>query len=101
MQTDTAGAIDAIARISEVIARIDDLQRTIAGAVAAQTSATRSIADSADVASTSSAGVVGSVATVANATQLTHEGATNTQAAATELAQLSHRLRNLVGEFRH
>jgi methyl-accepting chemotaxis protein len=84
-----------------VIERIDELQRTIARAVEVQTEATRSIAGSVEVASTSSAGVVGSISTVASATQLTHEGATNTQAAATELAELSHRLRNLVGEFRH
>jgi methyl-accepting chemotaxis protein len=101
MQTDTAGAIETITRISEVIARIDQLQRVIAGSVEVQTEATRSIAGSVEVASTSSAGVVGSISTVANATQLTFEGATNTQAAATELAQLSHRLRNLVGEFSH
>lgn len=101
MQTDTAGAIDAINRISEVIGRIDELQQTIANAVSAQTSATSEIAESIEEADRSSYDVGHAITTVADATHTTHEAATNTEAAAEELSRLSHRLRTMAEQFKH
>jgi len=101
MQTDTAGAFEAITRISEVIGRIDQLQRSISTAVDAQTSATNQIVASIGAAVTSATGVSGSIGRVADTTTLTHEAATQTEAAAVELSQLSQELRMVSDKFRH
>jgi methyl-accepting chemotaxis protein len=101
MQTDTAGAFEAITRISEVIDRIDQLQRSISTAVDAQTSATSQIVASVAAAVTSATGVSGSIGRVADTTTLTHEAATQTEAAAVELSQLSQQLRMVAEKFRH
>ncbi|GAB1646287.1 methyl-accepting chemotaxis protein [Krasilnikovia sp. MM14-A1259] len=101
MQTDTAGAIDAISRITEVIGRIDELQRSISSSVENQSEATRQIADSVNVANESSASVADSIVSVVEMTRVTHKAANDTETAASELATLAHRLSNLVGQFRH
>jgi methyl-accepting chemotaxis protein len=101
MQTDTAEAFDAIVRISQVIGRIDELQRAISHAVQTQTQATNQIVASVGVAVESATGVSQSITRVADTTTLTHEAATQTEAAATELAQLSHQLRLVSGRFKH
>ncbi|MEU8231474.1 methyl-accepting chemotaxis protein [Actinoplanes sp. NPDC048967] len=101
MQTDTAGAFEAITRISEVIDRIDELQRSISTAVEAQTTATGQIVSSIAAAVTSAAGVSDSIGRVAGTTTLTHEAATQTEAAAVELSQLSQQLRMVSDKFRH
>jgi methyl-accepting chemotaxis protein len=101
MQTDTAGAFDAITRISQVISRIDELQRSISTAVDTQTRATDQIVTSIGAAVTSASGVAGSIDRVADTTTMTHEAATQTEAAATELSQLSQQLRLVSQKFRH
>ncbi|MEU4421466.1 methyl-accepting chemotaxis protein [Actinoplanes sp. NPDC024001] len=101
MQRDTAGAFDAITRISEVIARIDQLQRTISTALENQKNATDQIVASVTTAVRSAAGVSDSIRRVADTTTLTHEAATQTEAAASELSQLSHQLRLVSEQFRH
>ncbi|GAA3383647.1 methyl-accepting chemotaxis protein [Cryptosporangium minutisporangium] len=101
MQADTSRASEAIGRISDVIGRIDELQQQVARAVDTQTTATRQIADSVGVAGNSSAGVAGSVARLTQTSHLTHEAATQTEAAAVELARLSHGLRELSDRFEH
>ncbi|BCJ44641.1 hypothetical protein GCM10010168_14540 [Actinoplanes ianthinogenes] len=101
MQRDTAGAFEAITRISEVIDQIDRLQRTISLALENQKAATGQIVASVNSAVHSATGVADSINRVADTTTLTHEAATQTEAAATELAQLSHRLRQVSDQFRH
>ena len=101
MQTDTAGALDAITRISAVIDRIDELQRSISTAVHAQTNATGQIVASIAAAVASATGVSDSIGRVADTTTLTHEAATQTEAAAIELSQLSNSLRMVSDRFRH
>jgi methyl-accepting chemotaxis protein len=101
MQRDTAGAFDAITRISEVIDQIDQLQRSISTALDSQTEATGRIVTSVTTAVRSAAGVADSIARVADTTSLTHEAATQTEAAAVELAQLSHQLRLVSEKFRY
>ncbi|AEV85380.1 Methyl-accepting chemotaxis protein III [Actinoplanes sp. SE50] len=99
MQTDTGQAFDAIGRIGQVISRIDELQQSISTAVEAQTSATDLIAGNVEVAERSAAAVSASIGRVTDTTVLTHEAANQTEAAAVELAQLSHQLRLVSDRF--
>ncbi|KUL24133.1 methyl-accepting chemotaxis protein [Actinoplanes awajinensis] len=100
MQADTAGAFEAIGRIGQVISQIDRLQQSISTAVEAQTAATGQIVANVDVAERSAAAVAGSIGRVSDTTTLTHEAANQTEAAAVELAQLSHQLRLVSDRFR-
>ncbi len=99
MQADTAGAFEAISRISEVIDRIDELQRSISTAVDAQISATGLIVENVGVAERSATAVAGSISRVADTTTLTHEAAGRTEASAVALAGLSHQLRLVSDRF--
>ncbi|MGX6608360.1 methyl-accepting chemotaxis protein [Micromonosporaceae bacterium Da 78-11] len=100
MQADTAGAFDAISRIGQVIARIDELQQSISVAVDDQTNATDRIVANVDVAERAAAAVAGSISRVSDTTTLTHEAANQTESAAVELAQLSNQLRLVSDKFR-
>ncbi|MFI7598119.1 methyl-accepting chemotaxis protein [Actinoplanes sp. NPDC049681] len=100
MQVDTAGAFEAISRISQVIDRIDELQRSISAAVDAQISATGDIVANVGVAEQSATAVAGSIGRVTDTTSLTHEAASQTESAAIELAHLSHQLRLVSDRFR-
>ncbi|MFG1928886.1 methyl-accepting chemotaxis protein [Cryptosporangium sp. NPDC048952] len=101
MQADTSRASEAIGRISEVIHCINELQQQVARAVDVQSTATRQIAGSVGVAGDSSAGAAGSVARLTQTSHLTHEAATQTEAAAVELSRLSHGLRQLSDRFEY
>ncbi|PRY18264.1 methyl-accepting chemotaxis protein [Kineococcus rhizosphaerae] len=100
IQSDTAGAVTAISSITEVIARINDLQTTIASAVEEQTATTseisRSIADAADGAGRITTGIDG----VSAATDATDRSVVATRTAADEVSGVSEQLRTLVGRFR-
>jgi methyl-accepting chemotaxis protein len=72
----------------------------LADAIAAQSTATRSIDGSVDLARQSSADIAHSIASVAEATASTHEGAKDTEVAATELAGLAQRMQTLAAQFR-
>ncbi|WP_432562030.1 methyl-accepting chemotaxis protein [Kineococcus sp. SYSU DK003] len=100
IQSDTTGAVNAISSISEVIARINDLQTTIASAVEEQTATTseisRSIADAAGGADRITAGIDG----VSAATDATDRSVVATRTAADEVSGVSEQLRTLVGRFR-
>ena len=100
IQSDTTGAVTAISSITEVIARINDLQTTIASAVEEQTATTseisRSINDAADGAGRITAGISG----VSAATEATDRSVVATRTAADEVSGVSEQLRSLVGRFR-
>jgi methyl-accepting chemotaxis protein len=100
IQSDTSGAVTAISSISEVIARINDLQTTIASAVEEQTATTseisRSIADAAQGADRITSGIDG----VSAATDATDRSVVATRTAADEVSGVSEQLRTLVGRFR-
>jgi methyl-accepting chemotaxis protein len=100
MQSDTARAFEAISKISQVIERIDELQRAVSTAVDAQIEAAARIVANVEVAAQSAATVAGSITRVAGNTSLTHEAANQTESAATELAQLSQQLRLVSDRFR-
>ncbi|WP_380262423.1 methyl-accepting chemotaxis protein [Kineococcus sp. GCM10028916] len=100
IQSDTTGAVTAISSISEVIARINDLQTTIASAVEEQTATTsemsRSIGDAAHGAERITSGIDG----VSAATDATDRTVVATRTAADEVSGVSEQLRALVGRFR-
>ncbi len=100
IQADTAGAVDAIARISEIIASINDIQQTIASAVEEQTATTNEIARNVSVAAEGASNITGNVAGVAEVAQATLGGAADTERAAAELARMASELQSIVAQFR-
>ncbi|GAA4976391.1 hypothetical protein GCM10025331_84180 [Actinoplanes utahensis] len=100
IQADTGGAVDAIGRISEVIARISDFQTTIASAVEEQTATTAEMNRSVSEAAVGTGDISRSITGVAQAAQNTSLGVTETQAAISELARMSTDLSTLVSRFR-
>ncbi|HWJ81074.1 MAG TPA: methyl-accepting chemotaxis protein [Nocardioides sp.] len=99
IQSDTQGAVSAISRIADVIARINDIQTTIASAVEEQTATTNEIARSVTEAAAGANGIAEDVTQVASAAAHTQEGAENTLASATDLTGMAGQLKDLVGKF--
>ncbi|UDY24093.1 methyl-accepting chemotaxis protein [Nocardioides sp. Kera G14] len=100
IQSDTAGAVGAISRITEVIAKINDIQTTIASAVEEQTATTNEIARSVTEAAAGANGIAEDVTQVASAASETRQGAQNTLSSATELTTMAGELKSLVGQFK-
>lgn len=99
IQSDTSGAVSAISRITEVIAKINDIQTTIASAVEEQTATTNEIARSVTEAAAGANGIAEDVTQVASAASDTREGAENTLRSATDLTGMAGELKGLVGRF--
>jgi methyl-accepting chemotaxis protein len=96
IQSDSAGAVEAIAHIQEVIARVADLQTTIASAVEEQTATTSEISRNVTEAARGSSEIAENISSVAGAAQSTTAGAAATQQAADELQRVAAQLRRLV-----
>jgi methyl-accepting chemotaxis protein len=100
IQSDTTGAIAAIARIDEVVSRISDYQTTIASAVEEQTATTNEMSRGVNEAAQSTGSIASSIATVSTVSAATGEEAAATRVAAAELASVTGELSRLVGQFR-
>jgi methyl-accepting chemotaxis protein len=101
IQGDTANAIHAIGRITEVITEINSYQASIAGAVEEQTATTNELSrlfDDAAAAGTET--INSSIGQVANSAAQTTSGAVSTRQAVTELATLAADLNDVVSRFR-
>jgi methyl-accepting chemotaxis protein len=100
IQSDTTNAVQAIQKISQIIARINDYQLTIASAVEEQTATTnemsRNISDAASGAG-NIARVIGGVADAAQTTTTILGDADHT---VTELSRLAGELQEAVSRFR-
>ena len=96
IQTDTGEAVDAIGEISEVIAKIADMQNTIASAVEEQTATTNEISRSVNEAARGSAEIAENIVSVASAAGETSQGAARTQQAAADLREVADGLQALV-----
>ena len=96
IQTDTKGAVLAIAEIAKVIGQINDISNTIASAVEEQSATTNEIARNATEAAKGSTEISKNITNVSQAAKSTTEGANNTLAAAQELAKLSATLKTIV-----
>ncbi|GIE78430.1 methyl-accepting chemotaxis protein [Actinoplanes philippinensis] len=100
IQADTAGAVAAIEEISEIIARINEFQTTIASAVEEQTVTTNEMSRNVSEAAQAGSRVAETITGVAHSVQLTTVGVTEADRAATQLAGMSTDLRQIVERFR-
>ncbi|MGY6499431.1 MAG: methyl-accepting chemotaxis protein [Acidimicrobiales bacterium] len=96
IQADSDGAVGAIGEISEIIARVAELQTTIAGSVEEQTATTNEISRSVTDAARNSSEIAENITAVAGGARHTTEGALATQRAAADLARVAAELQALV-----
>ncbi len=101
IQTDTGGAVSAIAEISEVINKISDISNTIASAVEEQTATTSEIGRNVTEAAKGTQEIAENITGVATAAQSTTQGAGDTQTASGELSKMAAELQELVGQFKY
>ncbi len=99
IQNDTRNAVEAITRITGIIARINDIQNTIASAVEEQTATTNEITRNINEAARGSAEIAQNITGVAQAAQSTTAGALDTQNAAADLTRMATELQSLVSNF--
>ncbi len=99
IQADTAGAVTAIAEISEIITRISDFQTTIASAVEEQTVTTNEMSRNVAEAATAGGEVATTITDVAASVQQTTVGVGEANRAAGQLAEMSQDLRRIVDRF--
>jgi len=100
IQTDTKGAVEAIAKISEIIGRVNDISATIATAVEQQSATTSEISRNVTEAAKGSGEVTKNISGVATAAHSASLGAAESQKSTQELALMSTELRELVGQFK-
>ncbi|MGV3709161.1 MAG: methyl-accepting chemotaxis protein, partial [Gemmatimonas sp.] len=99
IQSDTGGAVTAIAEIGSVINKISGIQSTIASAVEEQTATTNEMARNVSEAAKGSAEIARNITGVAKAASETSEGARDTLNAAAELARMASELQALVQRY--
>ena len=99
IQTGTAGAVDAIGRISAVIGSINDYQLTIASAVEEQTATTTEMSRSVAEAAGGSTQIAANITGVSGAAQSTTAALGQTRVAVDELARMAADLRAGVARF--
>jgi methyl-accepting chemotaxis protein len=100
IQNNTADAVTAIGRITEVLDQINELQTTVAASVDEQAATTREITRSLSEAATGSTDIARNIVGVADAAQGTANGASATQQSADQLSRLAGELLDLVQQFR-
>jgi methyl-accepting chemotaxis protein len=100
IQSDASIAVDAIAKVAQVIARVSDISSVIAAAVEEQSATTSELSRHASDAAKGSGEVAENIGGVAQAAHSTSAGATQSQNAAMSLAQMSTDLRGLVAQFK-
>ncbi|GAA3930419.1 hypothetical protein GCM10022629_44220 [Amorphoplanes auranticolor] len=100
IQQDTGGAVEVIGRISEVIAKINDFQTTIASAVEEQTATTGEMSRSIGEVASGSSRIAANISDVSTASANAVQGVTQTRQASEEVARTAEQLRTLVGAFR-
>jgi methyl-accepting chemotaxis protein len=100
IQQDTSGAVEVIGRISDVIAKINDFQTTIASAVEEQTATTGEMSRSIGEVASGSSRIAANIADVSTASASAVQGVTQTRQASDEVARTAEQLRTLVGAFK-
>jgi methyl-accepting chemotaxis protein len=100
IQTDSKGAVDAIATISAVINQLNDISTTIATAVEEQSATTNEMSRNVTEAAKGSTEISQNISGVAQAAQGTSSNAHESMKAAQALAQMSTQLRALVDQFK-
>jgi methyl-accepting chemotaxis protein len=100
IQSDTKGAIAAIAEIGTIINQISDISNTIASAVEEQTATTQEISRNVSEAAKGAGEIAQNIAGVAEAAQQTTSGANETQSAAKSLSETAQQLESLISTFK-
>jgi methyl-accepting chemotaxis protein len=100
IQSDTKAAVGAIASISGVIHRVNDISSTIATAVEEQNATTNEMSRNVSEAARGSGEITSNIVGVATAAESTARGAGDTQKAAQQLVETSRQLRALVEDFK-
>jgi methyl-accepting chemotaxis protein len=100
IQADTGGAVDVINRISEVIAKINAYQTTIASAVEEQTATTAEMSRSISEVASSSNRIAVNISDVAEASAGSVDGINQARQASTDVARTAEEMRALVATFR-
>jgi methyl-accepting chemotaxis protein len=99
IQGETAHSVEAIGRISQTIARINEIQNSIASAVEEQSATTIQVTQTVNEVSQSAEQISHHISVAAQTARGTAGGANDTLAAASELATMAATLRNIVAEF--
>ncbi|STY88453.1 methyl-accepting chemotaxis protein [Mobiluncus holmesii] len=99
IQEDSTKAAEAIAQISEVIARINDSQQTIASAVEEQTATTNEMFGVVSGAAQTTQDIVGTIETVSAKAEKSAAGARTTLEAGQAVADSSSQLSKLVSRY--
>jgi methyl-accepting chemotaxis protein len=100
IQADTQGAVAAIEEISEIIARINDFQTTIASAVEEQSATTVEMSRNVNEAAYAGSRVAETIGAVASSVQQTTTGVAQVDRSAGDLAGMSGDLRRIVDRFK-
>ncbi|MDY7104418.1 MAG: methyl-accepting chemotaxis protein [Actinomycetota bacterium] len=100
IQGDTGAAVTAIAGISEVIGRINDLQSTVAGAVEEQSATTDEISRTVADAAGGAGEIARNIGEVATASNDASHGAADSLTASQDLARMASDLQQLISRFR-
>jgi len=100
IQEDTQEAVDAIAKIGEVITQISDISSAIAAAVEEQTATSNEIGRNVNEAASGSEEIAQNISSVASVAQGTTRGAMDNQRAANDLARMATELQKLVNQFK-
>ena len=100
IQDDTVSAVAAITQISDVIARINDFQATIAAAVEEQTATTGEMNRNVSEAAHGSDAIASSILAVAGAAQETTRAVESSRTAVDDLSRMAGDLTVVVGKFR-
>jgi methyl-accepting chemotaxis protein len=99
IQSDTKGAVDAIAQIRLIIQDVNNITNNIAAAVEEQTVTTNEISRNAAEAAGGTVQIAHNIAGVATAAQDTTRGASDTQSAAKSLSSMAAELQRMVSRF--
>jgi len=99
IQGETAHSVAAIGRISQTIARINEIQNSIASAVEEQSATTIQVTQTVNEVSEGADQISRHISVAAETARGTAGGANDTLAAASELATMAATLRNIVAEF--
>jgi methyl-accepting chemotaxis protein len=99
IQGETAHSVEAIGRISHTIARINEIQNSIASAVEEQSATTIQVTHTVNEVSQGADQISHHISVAAETARGTAGGANDTLAAASELATMAATLRNIVAEF--
>ena len=99
IQSDTKGAVSAIAEVSSIIGQINDISNTIASAVEEQTATTNEIGRNVQEAAKGASEITRTILSVAQSAKETARGALETQKAAQSLTELSSNMQRFVRNF--